>query len=124
MDRSLPYNHMYGYDSHDQGPMEEFDEDGFTAQENEIFEKVTGKERGAPLFCDLSIDDKAVVDGGMRLGLFEPNCNAGECHSEESKSILVFPGYWVFIKKVYPQFRVFGVNFRTSNSHTLPHPNG
>ncbi|KAE8805891.1 hypothetical protein D1007_18045 [Hordeum vulgare] len=33
---------------------------------------VTGKERGAPLFHDLILVDKAVVDGGMRLGLFEP----------------------------------------------------
>ncbi|KAE8785163.1 hypothetical protein D1007_41170 [Hordeum vulgare] len=63
---------MYGYDSDDEGPSEELDEDGFTAQENGIFKKVTGKERSAPLFCDLSLADKAVVDGGMRLGLLEP----------------------------------------------------
>ncbi|KAE8817115.1 hypothetical protein D1007_05321 [Hordeum vulgare] len=72
MDRNLPDTRMYGYNSDDEGPVEELDEDGCTAQENEIFKKVTGKERGAALFRDLSLVDKAVVDGGMRLGLLEP----------------------------------------------------
>src|SRR3989337_2660353 len=72
MDRTLPYNRMCGYDSDDEGPEEELDEDGFTAQENEIYKKVTGKERGPPLFRDVSLADNAVVDGGMRLRLFEP----------------------------------------------------
>ncbi|KAE8772533.1 hypothetical protein D1007_55448 [Hordeum vulgare] len=63
---------MYGYDSDDEGPAEQLDENGFTPQENEFFKKVTRKERGAPLFRDLSITNKAVVDGGLRLGLFEP----------------------------------------------------
>ena len=48
------------------------DEDGLTAQENEIYKKVTGKERGPPLFRDVSLADNAVVDGGLRFGLFEP----------------------------------------------------
>ncbi|KAE8815171.1 hypothetical protein D1007_07494 [Hordeum vulgare] len=63
---------MYGYDSDDEGPTEELDEDGFTTQENGIFKKVTGKGRGAPLLCDLTLAGKALVDGGMRLGLLEP----------------------------------------------------
>ena len=49
------------------------DEDGFTPQENQIYKKVNGKERGPSLFRDLSLADKAVVDGGMRLGLIEPS---------------------------------------------------
>ncbi|KAE8821807.1 hypothetical protein D1007_00217 [Hordeum vulgare] len=40
-------------------------------QENEISKKVTGKERGAPLFHDLSLAHMDIVDGGMRLGLVE-----------------------------------------------------
>ncbi|KAE8806118.1 hypothetical protein D1007_17720 [Hordeum vulgare] len=72
MDRNLPYSRMHGYDLDDEGPTEELDEDGFTAQENEIFKKVTWKERGAPLFHDLSLADKAVVDGGMSLRFLEP----------------------------------------------------
>ena len=42
-------------------------------QENEIYKKVTDKERGSSLFRDVSLADKAVVDGGMRLGLIEPS---------------------------------------------------
>ena len=72
MDRGLPYSRMYGYGSDDEGPEEELDEDGFMEQENQIFKELTGKERGAPLFRDLSLGDKVVVDGGMRLGLVEP----------------------------------------------------
>ncbi|KAE8773532.1 hypothetical protein D1007_54220 [Hordeum vulgare] len=71
MDRRFPYRCMYGYDSDDGGLAEELDEDGFTTQENEIFKKVTGKERGAPLFRDLSLAEKAIVDGGMIFGLVE-----------------------------------------------------
>lgn len=72
MDRNLPYSRMCGYGSDDEGPEEELDEDGFTAQENQIFKKVTGKERGPSLFCDVSLADNVVVDGGMRLRLVEP----------------------------------------------------
>ncbi|XP_020180109.1 uncharacterized protein [Aegilops tauschii subsp. strangulata] len=72
MDRTLPYNRMCGYNSDDEGPEEELDEDGLTAQENEIYKKVTGKERGPPLFRDVSLADNAVVDGGLRFGLSEP----------------------------------------------------
>ena len=73
MDRNLPYSRMCRYKSNDEGPPEELDEDGFTPQENQIYKKVNGKERGPSLFRDLSLADKAVVDGGMRLGLIEPS---------------------------------------------------
>ncbi|XP_020151004.1 uncharacterized protein [Aegilops tauschii subsp. strangulata] len=72
MGHSLPYSCMYGYDLDGEGPEEELDEDEFTTQEKQIFKKVTGKERGVPLFRDLNLADKAIVDGGMRLGLVEP----------------------------------------------------
>ncbi|KAE8809208.1 hypothetical protein D1007_14253 [Hordeum vulgare] len=71
MDCSLPYSCMYGYDSDDEGMTQELDEDGLTAHENENFEKVMGKESGAPLIHDLSIADKAVVEGGMRFWLLQ-----------------------------------------------------
>ncbi|XP_037474269.1 uncharacterized protein LOC119350643 [Triticum dicoccoides] len=61
------------YESDDEGPPEELDEDGFTAQENQVYKKVNGKERGPSFFHDLSLADKAVVDGGMRLCLVEPS---------------------------------------------------
>ena len=73
MDRNLLYSRMCRYESDDEGSPEELDEDGFTPQENQIYKKVNGKERGPSLFRDLSLADKAVVDGGMRLGLVEPS---------------------------------------------------
>lgn len=72
MDRSLPYNRMCGYVLDDEDPEEDLDEDGFTVQENEFLKEVHSKERGLPLFRDLSLADHAIVDGGMRLGLVEP----------------------------------------------------
>ncbi|KAE8767288.1 hypothetical protein D1007_61380 [Hordeum vulgare] len=56
----------------DEGLQEQLDEDGFTVQEKQIFKKVTSKERGTSLIRGVSIADKVVVDGGMRLGMFEP----------------------------------------------------
>ncbi|KAE8808660.1 hypothetical protein D1007_14732 [Hordeum vulgare] len=70
--RTLPYKRTCGYGSDDDGPEEELDEDGFMVQENQVFKKVTNKERGPSLFRDVSLANKAVVDCGMRLGLFEP----------------------------------------------------
>ncbi|KAE8803442.1 protease 2 [Hordeum vulgare] len=34
MDCELPFRRLYGYDSNDEGPREELDEDGFTKEEN------------------------------------------------------------------------------------------
>ena len=56
---------MCRYDSDDEGPYEELDEHGFTVQENQVYKKVNGKERGPSLFHDLSLAVKAFVDGGM-----------------------------------------------------------
>ena len=65
MDREIPYGRAYAYDSDDEGPEEELDVDGFTERENRIHTEVTGLEIRTPLFRDLRLAHKAVVDGGM-----------------------------------------------------------
>ena len=65
MDREIPYGRAYAYDSDDEGPEEELDVDGFTERENRIHTEVTGLEIRIPLFCDLRLTHKVVVDGGM-----------------------------------------------------------
>ncbi|KAE8794154.1 Protease 2 [Hordeum vulgare] len=45
MDRELPFRRLYGYDSDDEGPQEEFDEDGFTKEENQIHFELNGLEK-------------------------------------------------------------------------------
>ncbi|KAE8794668.1 hypothetical protein D1007_30712 [Hordeum vulgare] len=72
MDRELPFRRLYGYDSDDEGPQEELDEDGFTKEENQIHFELTGLEKRTHLFRDLSLAHKAVVDGGMRKMVIEP----------------------------------------------------
>ena len=64
MDHDVPYNRCYASDSEDDGPEEDVDEDGFTAKEAQTFKKVTGRDHRTSLFRDLSLADKAVVDGG------------------------------------------------------------
>ena len=41
------------------------DEDGLTEKEAEWYTKFTGRDHKVPLFCDVSLADKAIVDGGM-----------------------------------------------------------
>ncbi|KAE8768086.1 hypothetical protein D1007_60479 [Hordeum vulgare] len=72
MDRELPFRRLYGYDSDDEGPQEELDEDGFTKEENQIHFELTGLEKRTRVFRDLSLAHKAVVDGGMRNTTIEP----------------------------------------------------
>src|SRR5664279_4030819 len=64
MDHDIPYNRCTASDSDDDGPEEDVDEDGFTAKEVEAFKKVVGRDHRTSLFHDLSLADKAVVDGG------------------------------------------------------------
>ena len=64
MDHDIPYSRGYASDSEDDGPDEEVDEDGFTAKESEVFKKIVGRDHRISLFRDLSLADKAVVDGG------------------------------------------------------------
>lgn len=69
MDHSIPYSRCYASDSDDDGPVEEVDEEGFTAEEAEIFEKVVGRDHRTSLFHDLGLADEAVVDGGKGIVL-------------------------------------------------------
>ena len=72
MDRDLPFRRQYAYDSDDEGPVEQLDEDGFTKEENQIHFELTGLQKRTHLFKDLSLAHKAVVDGGMRMTAIEP----------------------------------------------------
>ena len=63
IDRDTFYRRCYASDSEDEGP-EEVDEDGFTAREAQAFLKVVGRDHRIPLFRDLTLADKAMVDGG------------------------------------------------------------
>jgi hypothetical protein len=69
MDHSIPYSRCYASDSDDDGPDEEVDDEGFTAKEAEVYEKVVGRDHRIPLFRDLSLADEAVVDGGKGIVL-------------------------------------------------------
>ena len=50
MDREMPFRRLYGYDSDDEGPEEELDEDGFTKEENQIYFELTGLQKRTHLF--------------------------------------------------------------------------
>ena len=71
MNHDIPYTRGYASDSEDDGPLEDVDEEGFTAKEAELFKKVVGRDHRTSLFHDLSLADKAVVDGGTSK-LLEP----------------------------------------------------
>ena len=53
---------------------------------------MTGKERGPPLFRDVSLADNAVVDGGLRFGLSEstpcPKFNDAQPKNEDENAHL------------------------------------
>jgi hypothetical protein len=66
MDHSIPYFSYYASNSDDDGSDEEIDVGLFTAMETEILKKVLG---WVPLFCNLSLADETVVDGGKNLVL-------------------------------------------------------
>ncbi|KAE8814994.1 Protease 2 [Hordeum vulgare] len=72
VDRELPFRHLYGHDSNDEGPEEELEEDGFTKEENQIHFELTGLEKRTHLLRDLSLAHKAIVDDGMRNTAIEP----------------------------------------------------
>jgi hypothetical protein len=69
MDHDTPYLRCYASDSDDDGLDEEVDEKGFTANESEDHEKVLGRDRWIPLFCDLNLADEATVHGGKGIVL-------------------------------------------------------
>ena len=64
MDHDIPYARSYALDSEDEGPDEEIDEDGLTAKEAKAFMNAFGRDHRTSLFSDLSLSDKAIVDGG------------------------------------------------------------
>ncbi|KAE8774016.1 hypothetical protein D1007_53715 [Hordeum vulgare] len=65
MDPDIVYQRACVDESDDEGPENELDEDGFTEIEAEWYTKITGRDHKVPLFCDVSLADKALVDGGM-----------------------------------------------------------
>ncbi|KAE8819832.1 hypothetical protein D1007_02204 [Hordeum vulgare] len=65
MDPDIVYQRACVDESDDEGPENELDEDGFTEKEAEWYTKITGRDHKVPLFCDVSLADKALVDGGM-----------------------------------------------------------
>ncbi|KAE8772065.1 Receptor-like protein 12 [Hordeum vulgare] len=65
MDPDIVYQRACVDESDDEGPENELDEDGFTEKEAEWYTKITGRDHKIPLFCDVSLADKALVDGGM-----------------------------------------------------------
>ncbi|XP_020169921.2 uncharacterized protein [Aegilops tauschii subsp. strangulata] len=65
MDPDIIYQRACVDDSDDEGPVNELDEDGLTKKEAEWYTKITGRDHKIPLFCDVSLADKAIVDGGM-----------------------------------------------------------
>ena len=50
MDRDLPFRRQYAYDSDDEGPVEQLDEDGFTKEENQIHFELTGLQKRTHFF--------------------------------------------------------------------------
>ncbi|KAE8791542.1 hypothetical protein D1007_33998 [Hordeum vulgare] len=65
MDPDIVYQRACVDESDDEGPENELDEDGFTEKEAEWYTKITGRDHKVPLFCDVSLAYKALVDGGM-----------------------------------------------------------
>ncbi|KAE8800280.1 hypothetical protein D1007_24269 [Hordeum vulgare] len=65
MDTDIIYQRACMDDSDDEGLVNELDEDGFTKKEAEWYTKIIGRDQKVPLFCDVSLIDKAIVDDGM-----------------------------------------------------------
>ncbi|KAE8788107.1 hypothetical protein D1007_37892 [Hordeum vulgare] len=88
MDHSIPYSRGYAFESDDEGPDEEVDEEGFTAKEAEAFTKVLGRDHRTPLFEDLILADEAVVDEGegILFGVRPPS------HRDKHGKNIILPG--------------------------------
>ncbi|KAE8796451.1 hypothetical protein D1007_28584 [Hordeum vulgare] len=63
MDPDIVYQRACVDESNDEGPVNELDEDGFTEKEADWYTKITGTDHKVPLFCDVSLADKAIFDG-------------------------------------------------------------
>jgi hypothetical protein len=55
----------HALDSKDEGPDEDVDEDGPTTKQDEAHNKAVDQGHRPSLFLDLSLVDKAIVDGGI-----------------------------------------------------------
>ncbi|KAE8767197.1 hypothetical protein D1007_61472 [Hordeum vulgare] len=88
MDHSILYSCGYAFESDNECPDEEVDEEGFTAKEVEAFTKVLGWYQWTPLFEDLSLADEAVVDGGegILFGVRPPS------HRDKHGKNIILPG--------------------------------
>ncbi|KAE8777983.1 hypothetical protein D1007_49211 [Hordeum vulgare] len=88
MDHSIPYSRGYAFESDDEGPDEEVDEEGFTAKEAEAFTNVLKRDHRTPLFEDLILADEAVVDGGegILFGVRPPS------HRDTHGKSIILPG--------------------------------
>ncbi|KAE8778807.1 hypothetical protein D1007_48235 [Hordeum vulgare] len=67
MEHSILYSHGYASELDDDGPDQDVDEEGFTTKEAEAFKKVLGRDHRTPLFEDLSLANKVVVDCGKGI---------------------------------------------------------
>ncbi|KAE8790516.1 hypothetical protein D1007_35172 [Hordeum vulgare] len=65
MDPDIIYKRACVDDSDDECPLNELGEDDFTEKEAEWYTKITGRDHKVPLFCEVSLADKAIVDSGM-----------------------------------------------------------
>jgi hypothetical protein len=96
MDHDIPYSRCYASYSDDDGPDEEVDEEGFTANEAEAHEKVLGRNHRIPLLRNLSLADEATVDGGegIVLGLRPTSYRDGNHENNGISKGLVFKTLW------------------------------
>ena len=60
MDPGIIYQRACVDDSDDEVPVNESDEDGFTEKEGEWYTKITRRDHEVPLFCDVSLEHKAI----------------------------------------------------------------
>ncbi|KAE8812913.1 hypothetical protein D1007_10008 [Hordeum vulgare] len=93
MDPDIVYQRACVDESDDEGPMNELDEDGFTEKEAEWYTKITVRDHKVPLFCDVSLADKARVDSGMsktsEARMF-PSCTPDAISTSYLKKCLMF----------------------------------
>ncbi|KAE8819888.1 hypothetical protein D1007_02262 [Hordeum vulgare] len=87
MDPDIVYQRACVDESSDEGPVNELDEDGFTEKETELYTKIIGRDHKVPLFCDVSLADKAIVDGGMSKTI-EARMFSSSTHDAVSTSYL------------------------------------
>ena len=88
MDPAIIYQHSYADDSKYDGRKNNLDEGGFTANEADWYTNITGRGPQIPLFCDVSLACKAIVDGGMSNTIELSTCQ-NSTSKESDKSYLM-----------------------------------